>query len=174
MVNLKTDVNLLTWSCKIIFWRPCKVIQFSWCTILPESCYDLALFLSRFCKVHVPKILSRSCQDFKLNFWKKLILDATKILSRSWLCMVKILHTSICSRCMQNRIFSMFVVISTRSRFAKILPSVWDPADILLLSIAKILQTSIFKEPSRSCHDLAKISHPTFENKWCRILAKSY
>lgn len=173
MVNLKTDVNLLTWSCKIIFWRPCKVIQFSWCTILPESCYDLALFLSRFCKVHVPKILSRSCQDFKLNFWKKLILDATKILSRSWLCMVKILHTSICSRCVQNRIFSMSVVISKRSRFAKILPSVWDLADILLLSIAKILQTSIFKEPSRSCQSHQDFIPITFKNKWCRILARS-
>lgn len=173
MVNLKTDVNLLTWSCKIIFWRPCKVIQFSWCTILPESCYDLALFLSRFCKVHVPKILSRSCQDFKLNFWKKLILDATKILSRSWLCMVKILHTSICSRCVQNRIFSMSVVISKRSRFAKILPSVWDPADILLLSIAKILQTSIFKETSRSCQSHQDFIPITFKNKWCRILARS-
>lgn len=173
MVNLKTDVNLLTWSCKIIFWRPCKVIQFSWCTILPESCYDLALFLSRFCKVHVPKILSRSCQDFKLNFWKKLILDATKILSRSWLCMVKILHTSICSRCVQNRIFSMSVVISKRSRFAKILPSVWDPADTLLLSIAKILQTSIFKETSRSCQSHQDFIPITFKNKWCRILARS-
>lgn len=173
MVNLKTDFNLLTWSCKIIFWRPCKVIQFSWCTILPESCYDLALFLSRFCKVHVPKILSRSCQDFKLNFWKKLILDATKILSRSWLCMVKILHTSICSRCVQNRIFSMSVVISKRSRFAKILPSVWDLADILLLSIAKILQTSIFKETSRSCQSHQDFIPITFKNKWCRILARS-
>ena len=173
MVNLKTDVNLLTWSCKIIFWRPCKVIQFNWCTILPESCYDLALFLSRFCKVHVPKILSRSCQDFKLNFWKKLILDATKILSRSWLCMVKILHISICSRCVQNRIFSMSVVSSKRSRFAKILPSVWDLADILLLSIAKILQTSIFKETSRSCQSHQDFIPITFKNKWCRILARS-
>ena len=173
MLNLKTDVNLLTWSCKIIFWRPCKVIQFSWCTILPESCYDLALFLSRFCKVHVPKILSRSCQDFKLNFWKKLILDATKILSRSWLCMVKILHISICSRCVQNRIFSMSVVISKRSRFAKILSSVWDLADILLLSIAKILQTSIFKETSRSCQSHQDFIPITFKNKWCRILARS-
>ena len=170
---MKTDVNLLTWSCKIIFWRPCKVIQFSWCTILPESCYDLALFLSRFCKVHVPKILSRSCEDFKLNFWKKLILDAIKILSRSWLCMVKILHTSICSRCVQNRIFSMSVVISKRSRFAKILPSVWDLADILLLSIAKILQTSIFKETSRSCQSHQDFIPITFKNKWCRILARS-
>lgn len=147
MVNLKTDVNLLTWSGKIIFWRPCKVIQFSWCTILPESCYDLALFLSRFCKVHVPKILSRSCQDFKLNFWKKLILDATKILSRSWLCMVKILHTSICSRCVQNRIFSMSVVISKRSRFAKILPSVWqDPSKIKILTRS----SKIFHDHERS------------------------
>ena len=112
----KTDVNLLTWSCKMIFWRPCKVIQFSWCTIMPESWYDLALFLSRFCKVHVPKILSRSFEDFRLNFWKKnLILDVTKILSWSWLCMVKILQTSICSRCMQDWIFSMFAVILTRS-----------------------------------------------------------
>ena len=89
-----------SWSFNLVDVQFCQTLSM----ILLFSCQDFTKILPGF------YMYLRSFQGLaKISCWtfeKKLILDATKILFRSWLCIVKILHKSICSRCMQDRIFS--------------------------------------------------------------------
>lgn len=87
LLNVWCDFNKILPS----VWDLAKVLLLSIAKILQTSIFQRAV-----------KILSWSCQDFILNFWKQLMQDSSKILSRFCLCLVKILQTSTCSRLWQD------------------------------------------------------------------------